>query len=123
MSDVIEAKNRLRQLSNTLGEWSRALAQTSKDLQPVENDYHKFVDDFELGLLTRSEDEDDYRLPSAALRLKLAHRAMDPDLLGRYMGLTEARRRQLQRIRDLGKEIEAQRSLLSAAKVEMEATS
>lgn len=123
MSDVLAEKEALRRLSNTLGEWSKALAQTSRDLEPVEAEYRAFVDDFELGLLLRSENEDDYRLPPASLRLKLAHKAMDPALLGRYMGLTTARGRQLQRIRDLGKEIEAHRSLLSAAKTELDAIS
>jgi hypothetical protein len=123
VSDVITARSRLSELANSLDRWSKALAQTSRDLEPVEEQYRTFVDEFEVGLLLRSEGEDDYRLPSAALRLKLAHRAMDPDLLGRYMGLVQARTRLQQRIRDLKSEIEAQRSILSALKVELEATS
>lgn len=118
--DVIGARSKLNDLAGSLDRWSRALAQTSRDLEPVEAKYRSFVDDHELGLLKKSEDED-YKLPSAGLRLKLAHRAMDPELLGRYMGLTTARERQIQRLRDLKAEIEAQRSILSALKSELEA--
>jgi hypothetical protein len=122
MTDVIDARSKLNDLAGSLDRWSRALAQTSRDLEPVEEEYRTFVDDFEIGLLTKSEDEEGYKLPSASLRLKLAHKAMNPELLGRYMGLTKARERQLQRIRDLSREIDAYRSLVSAAKAELDAT-
>jgi hypothetical protein len=123
MSDVLTARTRLSELANDLGDLSGMLARVSRDLEPVEEQYRAFVDDFEVGLLLRSEDEDGYKLPSESLRIKLAHRKMDPALLGRYMGLTKSRERLQQRIRDLKAEIEAQRSILSALKVEMEATS
>jgi hypothetical protein len=122
VSDVIDARTALNRLAVELGDMSSKLAQVCRDLEPVERDYSAFVDEFEVGLLLRSESDEGYKLPSAALRLKLAHRKMDPDLLGRYMGLVNSRSRLQQRLRDLKAEIEAQRSILSALKVEMEAT-
>ena len=122
MTDVIDARGNLNRLSLELGQLSTKLAQVCRDLEPVEAEYTRFVDDFELGLLLKSETSD-YKLPSGALRLKLAHQKIDADLLGRRMGLTNSRERLQQRIRDLKAEIEAQRSILSALKVEMEATS
>lgn len=123
MSDVIEARRKLSELARELGARSQDLALVSRNLEPVEDEYRTFVDEFELGLLKRSEDEDGYRLPPAALRLKLAHSAMDPALLGRYIGLTKSRERLVQRIRDLKHEAEAQRSIVSALKAELEASS
>lgn len=123
MSDVITARGNLNTLALELGSLSTKLAQVSRDLEPVERQYHDFVDEFEVGLLLKSESDEDYRLPSAALRLKLAHRAMDPALLGRYMGLVNSRSRLQQRLRDLKAEVDAQRSILSSLKSELEATS
>lgn len=121
-ADVVTVRGILSARADELDRLSKSLAQVCRDLEPVENQYRAFVDDHELGLLKRSEDDPNYRLPSAALRLKLAHKAIDTALLGRYMALVSSRARLQQRIRDLKAEVEAQRSILSALKVEMEAT-
>lgn len=121
-AEAITARGKLREQAEELAQRSGELAQVSRDLEPVEQEYRTFVDDFEIGLWKRSEDEKDFKLPAAALRVKLAHREMDPALLGRYVGLTRGRERLVQRIRDLKVEIEAQRSIVSALKTEMEAT-
>lgn len=122
MSDVLDARAKLREQAEELDKYSKALAFVCRELEPVEAEYQRFVDDFELGLLLRSENEDGYRLPSAALRLKMAHQAMKPELLGRHIGLTNKRTRLQQRIRDLKAQVDAQRSLVSAYRAEMEAT-
>lgn len=124
MSDVLQAKAELTRIARELGQRSTELARVSRELdQDAGPAYHTFVDDYELGLWQRSQDEDSYKLPPAALRLKLAHKHMDPAVLGRYMGLVKSRERLVQRISDLKHESEAQRSILSAAKAELEATS
>lgn len=120
VSDVIEARQALSRIVCDLSKCSLDLADVSRKLAATEAEYRSFVDDFELGLLSRSEDEEGYRLPSASLRLKMAHKAMDPALLGRYMGLSESRDRLKQRISDLKHEADSQRSILSALKVEAE---
>ena len=121
-AEAIEARAKLREQAEELAQRSGDLAQVSRELEPIEKQYREFVDDFEIGLWQRSEDEKDFKLPAAALRVKLAHKQMDPALLGRYVGLSHSRERLVQRIRDLKVEIEAQRSIVSALKTEMEAT-
>lgn len=122
MSDVVTVRGKLAGQGSELERLSRALSDVSDRFDPVAEKYRQFVDHHELGLLSRSETDDGYRLPSEALRLKLAHAAMNPEALGLYMGL-KAKRDSLQReIRDLKAAVEVNRSILSALKVEMEAT-
>lgn len=112
---------KLRDSADELDSLSRALHKSERDLEPVEREYRAFVDDFEVGLWKQHQD-DGAKLPSEALRVKLAERQMDPALLGRYVGLVMARRRAEKRIRDLRASVDAQRSILSALKSELEAT-
>jgi hypothetical protein len=55
------------------------------------------------------------------MRLKLAHNEMAPELLGEWAALCASRDRMRKRITDLKSEVEAQRSILSSLKLEMEA--
>jgi hypothetical protein len=112
---------KLRDSADELDHLSRSLHKTERDLEPVEREYRTFVDDFEVGLWRQHQDEG-RKLPSEALRVKLAEKQMDPALLGRYVGLVLARRRAEKRIRDLRASVDAQRSILSALKTELEAT-
>lgn len=122
MTTARESMDRLDKMARELGERSTQLAKVTRDLEPVHREYTSFVDDFEIGLWKKHQDED-AKFPSAAMRLKLAEREMDPALLGRHYGLEESRKRLMKRISDLRAEIEAERSILSALKTEMEATS
>jgi hypothetical protein len=115
MNDVIEAIGKLREYAEKLDELSDALTRVERDLEPVAEQYEAFMLDFEVGLWKRHEDEG-AKLPSAAMRVKLAHKAMDPALLGRYVGLTTARKRGQEKIRAVKASAEAQRSILSALK-------
>lgn len=119
---VQEAMGRLNELAQELDLLSRGLLQVERELEPVAEEYQRFVDDFEIGLYTRSTEENDFKLPSEALRLKLAHRAMPPELYGRHRALLAQRERGMDRIRAVRAQVEAQRSILSALKTEMEAT-
>ena len=123
-ADVADARRRLAEIATELGNLSGKLANTSRELDPLQHAYQDYVDDYELGLLQRSEDDDNYRLPAQTLRLKLARRAYTsehPADMGRMMGLEASRERMKQRIGDLKHESEAQRSILSALKTELEA--
>lgn len=120
MSDVAECIAKLRECAEELDALSRSLHDTERDLEPVEREYRKVVDDFEVGLWHQHQDAG-AKLPSEALRVKLAEKAMDPALLGRYVGLQMARKRAEKRIRDLRSTVDAQRSILSALKTELEA--
>lgn len=119
--NVHDCIGKLREAAEELDGLSRSLHRTERDLEPTEREYRQFVDDYEVGLWKQHQDEG-RKLPSEALRVKLAEQAMDPALLGRYVGLVMARKRAEKRIKDLRSSVDAQRSILSALKVEMEAT-
>jgi hypothetical protein len=120
--DAVGARGQLSKLAGELGKRSGELAQTERDLEPVKAEYRQFIANYHIGLWKRSQDEKDFKLPSEALRDMLAEKEMDPALLGSYIGLSSRRDRLRQRIADLKAEIDAQRSILSALKTEMEAT-
>lgn len=103
-----------------LDDRSKELAETSRELDDVEQAYEAFVDDYETGLWD-AHVKDEAKLPSESMRLKLAHRAMDPDLLGRYSRLVRKRKRLQERISALKADVSAQQSILSALKTEAEA--
>lgn len=105
----------LDQSARELNQLALGMAHVARELEPVEKQYQEFVDAFEIGLWTKHVD-DGAKLPSEKLRLQLAHRAMPPELYGRYFALVNSRDRMVKRIQVLGKTIEASRSLLSAMK-------
>ena len=116
-----QALQRLDTHAQELGVLSAALLKVSQQLEVADVEYQAFVDNYEVGLYLKSEAEGGPKLPSEAMRLKLARREMAPDLLGARDGLARKRERIKQRIADLKSEIEAERSILSALKSEMEA--
>lgn len=122
MSTPAEVMERLAQLAEELDQRSLELGDVERRLEPAEMAVQAFVDDFEVGLWTKHENEGT-KLPSEALRLKLANKAMDPALLGRHQGLLHSRKRLEKRIAALKSQVDAQRSILSALKLEMEAVS
>lgn len=81
----------------------------------MQGEYTRFVDDFSIGLWNQHVN-DGAKLPAKELRLQLAHRAMPPELYGRYFALKHSRDRMVTRMSALKAEIEAQRSILSALK-------
>lgn len=119
---VQDAMRKLDELAQELDGLSRGLLKVEQELEPVDDLYQAFIEDFEVGLYQRSVDEDGYKLPSEAMRLKLAHRAMAPDLYGRHRALVLQRERGRERIRNVKAQVDAQRSILSALKIELEAT-
>jgi hypothetical protein len=121
MTTPHEAMDVLDKRARELDEMSRALAQVERDLEPVGESYHDFIADFEIGLWKAHEEG--AKLPSEALRKQMALKAMPPELRGQYIRLFGSRKRLEQRIRDIKAEVDAQRSILSALKLEMEAIS
>ncbi len=120
-----EAMSKLDAYATELDTLSKNLADLDRALEPIEDEYTRFLEDFEIGLWEASQqggNPEGPRLPSEALRRSLGHRAMPPELLGRYSTLKRSRSRMEQRLRDLKAAVDAQRSILSALKTEMEAT-
>lgn len=122
MSTVAEATNKLDEYATELDKLSRGLANVARQLEPVAKEYDEFISNYELGLYDRSLNDANFKLPSEAMRLKLAIRDMSPELYGRYVALTHSQDRMKERIRRLGQLVDGQRSILSALKSELEAT-
>jgi septal ring factor EnvC (AmiA/AmiB activator) len=121
MSDVPSVMRKLEDNARQLDGLSRQLSAVGEEFARVAEGYREFVDDYEVGLYFKSESEGT-KLPSEAMRLKLAHKAMNPEALGRYMAL-KARKESLAReIRDLKAEVEINRTIMSTLRIEMEAT-
>ena len=116
LADLETARNELGQLSDAL--FQIGLALDGQGGEPgVEQQYQDFVDEYETGMWLKAQDGGP-KLPSEALREKLARKAMDPNLLARHDALIRKRQRIRQRISDVSKIIEANRSILSALKEE-----
>jgi len=115
-----EAREKLDRLAEEVGKLSNLLAQVNRELEPVAEEYQKFCDDHDIGLYHRSQTEDGFKLPSAEMRQKLANRAMPVELYGRYTALTHSRARLIKAISDTRLRVEAQRSILSGLKAELE---
>jgi hypothetical protein len=122
MSTPAEAMGKLDAAAQELDDLSKKLGRVELDLEDAEKAYQDFIDDFELGLWRKHLDQGAVFPPTVKLRLQLAHEAMDPVVLGRFIGLKNRRDRIEKRIKSLGKVADAQRSILSALKVELEAS-
>lgn len=113
---VEEAIRKLEDAAGAIAQRAKALGDTQRALEPIEIAYHDFLEAHELSLY-----DEGGKLPSAKLRLALAHRAMSAELLGHYRTLVAKRERLKKEISDLRAAAEAQRSVLSAEKITMEA--
>lgn len=121
MAEPAQVMATLDALATELGTRSAELADVERQLEPVEIDYEDFVEAFVAGMFESHEG----RLPGEDVRRSLAHQRLReerPELLGRYRKLTRSRKRLQARIDTVSKAVGAQRSILSALKVEMEAT-
>lgn len=114
MTEPITVLQALNKDAAELDDLSLKLAELERQLAPVELEYEEFMAAYEEGLW--EQHVQGAKLPPAALRVRMGHRAMSPDLLGRYTGLVNSRKRMEQRIASLKKTIEAKRSILSAQK-------
>ncbi len=100
---------------------SRKLAQVEEELEPRNSIYEEAMDDFEAQLWENHEDRGD-KLPPEKMREVLARRSISHTLREQRAVLLSRRKRLEKRIRTLSDLVDAQRSILSALKSEMEAT-
>ena len=114
-TDPVTIMAELDNATEELNTLSAQLATLERKLAPVELEVEEFRSQHEEGLWTRHV-EDGEKFPPEALRLRLANRAMDADLLGRYSALIGARKRMEKRISSLGKIINAKQTIISALK-------
>lgn len=111
---------RLDALAGELDDLSRALAETERRLEPLEAQYEEFVGDWEASLWEECS-VSETKWPPEKLRLRMAHKAMDSELLGAVNAGQAKRKRLEKRIGSIKVLVDAQRSILSALKVEAEA--
>ena len=105
--------------AHELDDLSKDLAGVERKLVSVNDEYEAFMGAFEEGLWERHLEGE--KFPPEALRTRMGHRAMDPELLGRYVALTSSRKRMEKRIGTLKAVVDAKRSILSALRAELEA--
>lgn len=105
------------ELDNT----SKALVQVEKDLEVLEPRYEDFVESF-IATLWEDAQAEGTKLPPADVRDALAHKAIPKDLKDSYRANIATRRRAKSRLADLREIVAAHRSIVSAAKTEMEAS-
>ena len=113
--DPVATLEELNGLANELDELSKNLAEVERRLVPVQSEYEDSFGAFEEGLWQQHV-ELGAKFPAEALRQRLFHRSMDPEKLGRYVGLMAQRKRMQQRESSLKASIGAKRSILSALK-------
>lgn len=114
-TDPVTIMAELDQATEELNELSTKLAELERALTPVELEFEEFIGAYEEGLWFRHTEEGE-KFPPEALRTRLAHRAMDADLLGRYSALTASRKRMEKRISSLKAIINAKQTIISALK-------
>ena len=115
-----DAMLRLNNIANELDTLSKNLQTVEQRMESVDVDYEEHVADFEAAMFDRYE-RGEGKWPGEETRERLARRTMDADLKRERDRLHAARNRAEKRIKSLGKAADAQRSVLSALKVEQEA--
>src|ERR1700679_3072624 len=119
MTSPAEVMSTLEALVVELDTRSKDLAETERNLEPAEARYEESVGDWAASLWN----EPDAKWPPEKLRLRMAHKAMDPQLLGAVQTGQAKRKRLEKRIGSIKVQVDAQRSILSALKAELEASS
>jgi predicted nucleic acid-binding Zn-ribbon protein len=120
VSDPIQVLRELNDAANELDSRSQELWRVQLELTKVQTEYDEEIGAF-VERLWKEFEKTGKRIPSEDIRTRLAHREMDPELLGRYIGLQAQRKRLEARIDHLRTVVGGKRSVLSAQKVELEA--
>lgn len=121
--DFKEAGRALHACAEELNGLSNGLMTVEKTLAEIEIEMTVWVEDQQAAMWERAQTEDDYKLPPEAIRLAIAHRTFDPEKYQRYLTLRAARNRAKQRITDLREVVAAHRSIVAAARTELDASS
>jgi hypothetical protein len=119
---IAEASDRLIRAVHELDDLSKRLVQIERELEPLAERVDDFIEAFEADLWEDSKAEDGPKFPPERVRMALAHRAIDRELYANYRAYQRVRVRAKQRLSDLREIVAAQRSIVSAAKTEQEAS-
>lgn len=118
---IVEASQKLMAAARELDETSKALVQTENAIEQTEPKYESWVEDYVATLWDECV-EGERKFPPKDVRDAMALKAMDPELRLNYRALIRRRQKAKQRLTDLREIVAAQRSIVSAAKTEIEAT-
>jgi len=121
MSDLIDSSRALMEAAEELDSISKALVKTEMGIEILEPQVEDAVEAFIAGLWEEHQ-EDGTRMPPEDVRKALAWKSLDTDLKRNYRAHLAARRRTKSRLSDLREIVAAHRSIVSAAKTEMEAS-
>lgn len=110
---------RLDAFAVELDELSKGLIVTERRLEPVEAQYTEWLEDYEIHLVEQAQEAGE-KPPAEKLRETMARRSVPKEIASEYLSLVSKRRRMEKRISAIKTGIEAQRSLLSAYKMEAE---
>lgn len=116
-----DVMTKLDNLASELDTLSKGLAETERKLEPLEAQYEEWIGDWESALWEETN-VSETRWPPEKLRLRMAHRAMDAELRGSVNAEQAKRKRLEKRIGSVKIMVDAQRSLLSCLKAELEAS-
>ncbi len=112
---------KLDSYASELDSCSRKLADVEDKLEPLNHVFEEAMDDFEAQLWESHEDRGE-KLPPEKMREVLARRSIKREVRDQRAVLLSRRKRLEKRIRTLSGLVDAQRSILSALKAEMQAT-
>jgi hypothetical protein len=118
---IVEASARLIAAARELDDVSKALVQTENVIEDLEPRYQGWIEDFIAALWDECIDEEK-KFPPQDVRNAMAVKAMEPDLRRDYRACIRRRQKTKQRLTDLREIVAAQRSIVSAAKTEVEAS-
>jgi chromosome segregation ATPase len=121
VSDLIDSSLALMAAARELDQISKALVQTEKGIEVLEPLVEDFIESFIAGLWEDAQEEG-ARMPPEDVRKALAWKALDADLKAKYRAHLATRRRAKSRLSDLREIVAAHRSIVSAAKTELEAS-
>lgn len=121
MADPVTVMTQLDDAALSLDKASKQLWKLNTELEPIEERYSAFVEEFEAELFD-AYNKGEGKWPGESTRVALAHRAMDDELRLTYRRLTRERKQTEKRIEHITTRVGALRSVLSALKVELEAT-
>lgn len=119
--DVATCMTRLNHIAWELDELSKSLADVERKLEPLQRAFDDDFADWEAGMFARYESGEG-KWPGEETRIRLYRRTMPADGRETFDKYHASRKRMEKRIGTLGKAADAQRSVLSALKTEMEAT-
>lgn len=118
---IQEASHRLIAAASELDAISKQLVQTENAIGELEPLYEEHIENYVAELWDECV-RDEKKFPPKDVRDSLAIKAMDPELRRNYRAYIRLRVKTKQRLSDLREIVAAQRSIVSAAKTELEAS-